>query len=148
MTDQSTPLLRQDIPEKKTLHWLNLPDRLTEFAQETSIHGLSFAAQTSYSGLKRLTWFFLFLGSLMYAGLQLKTASEGQFFISCTAHTPYSRTYMYIVPAMFVSNVQFLSYSTCRNQCQTSKFSSNFGCLSTSSFFSCKLPELILSQRG
>ena len=72
MTDQ-----RQDIPEKKTLHWLNLPDRLTEFAQETSIHGLSFVAQTSYSGLKRLTWFFLFLGSLMYAGLQLKTASEG-----------------------------------------------------------------------
>ena len=72
MTDQ-----RQEIPEKKTLHWLNLPDRLTEFAQETSIHGLSFVAQTSYSGLKRLTWFFLFLGSLMYAGLQLKTASEG-----------------------------------------------------------------------
>ena len=72
MTDQ-----RQDIPEKKTLHWLNLPDRLTEFAQETSIHGLSFVAQTSYSGFKRLTWFFLFLGSLMYAGLQLKTASEG-----------------------------------------------------------------------
>ena len=72
MTDQ-----RQDIPEKKTLHWLNLPERLTEFAQETSIHGLSFVAQTSYSGFKRLTWFFLFLGSLMYAGLQLKTASEG-----------------------------------------------------------------------
>ena len=89
MTDQ-----RQEIPEKKTLHWLNLPDRLTEFAQETSIHGLSFVAQTSYSGLKRLTWFFLFLGSLMYAGLQLKTASEGYIvfhFLYLTYLLKYSR---------------------------------------------------------
>ena len=74
MTDE-----RHQKTERKTLHWLNLPDRLTEFAQETSIHGLSFVAQTSYSGLKRLSWFFLFLGSLMYAGLQLKTAGEGNF---------------------------------------------------------------------
>ena len=50
---------------------------LKDFAEATSIHGLSFMVENKTSMAKRLTWFLLFLASVVYATLQLKTAITG-----------------------------------------------------------------------
>ena len=51
---------------------------LKEFADGTSIHGLAFMVDSQASLLKKLVWFFLFLASVVYATLQLKTAIVGK----------------------------------------------------------------------
>ena len=48
-----------------------LLEDLKDFCQETSIHGLAQIANTRTSGVKRVLWFLMFLGSLAYAGQQL-----------------------------------------------------------------------------
>ena len=62
--------------------WNNMGilQKLIDFANETSIHCLSFVVQTSASKLKRLTWAFLFVASLYYASFQLKQAFQCKFF--------------------------------------------------------------------
>ena len=61
---------------------MGLLDKLTEFANETSIHGLAFVGQDSSSKTKRLIWAFLFIGFLTYAGLQLKIAIICKFNVA------------------------------------------------------------------
>ena len=52
---------------------------LKDFGEGTSIHGLAFMVESQSSLLKKLTWFFLFFASVVYASLQLKTAIFGKF---------------------------------------------------------------------
>ena len=59
---------------------MGILQKLIDFANETSIHCLSFVVQTSASKLKRLTWAFLFVASLYYASFQLKQAFQCKFF--------------------------------------------------------------------
>ena len=51
---------------------------LKDFADGTSIHGLCFMVEKKSSLAKRLTWFLLFLASVVYASVQLKTAIIGK----------------------------------------------------------------------
>ena len=53
---------------------------LKDFADGTSIHGLCFMVEKKSSLAKRLTWFLLFLASVVYASVQLKTAIIGKLF--------------------------------------------------------------------
>ena len=53
---------------------------LKDFADGTSIHGLCFMVEKKASLAKRLTWFLLFLASVVYASVQLKTAIIGKLF--------------------------------------------------------------------
>ena len=58
---------------------MGLVDKLKDFANETSIHGVMFMAQTSASSGRRLLWTFLFIGSLMYAVIQMKAIVDCKF---------------------------------------------------------------------
>ena len=49
---------------------------LTEFAGDTSIHGLVFMVKSSASVGRRLLWTLLFIGALAYASVQIKTIIE------------------------------------------------------------------------
>ena len=53
---------------------------LKDFADGTSIHGLCFMVEHQASIGKRVTWFLLFLASVVYATVQLKTAITGKWF--------------------------------------------------------------------
>ena len=50
---------------------------LKEFCNETSIHGLGQIANDKLSILKRLLWFGIFVGSIVYAGRQLVFSIKG-----------------------------------------------------------------------
>ena len=54
-------------------------DTLTQFAEETSVHGPAYIAQTSSSKAKRVTWLCVFIGSLIYAISQIIFLSECKF---------------------------------------------------------------------
>ena len=53
-----------------------LVEKLTQFAGETTIHGIGYIAQSSSSLTKRMLWLFLLTGALTYAGLQIKSVVE------------------------------------------------------------------------
>ena len=55
---------------------MGLLQKLTDFANETSIHGVMFMAQSTSSTSRRILWTFLFFGSLIYATLQIKSIVE------------------------------------------------------------------------
>ena len=48
-----------------------LVDNLTEFSNNTGIHGLAQIAKETSSKAKRFTWFIIFVLSLIYAGTQI-----------------------------------------------------------------------------
>ena len=50
---------------------MKLIDNLTHFANNTSIHGLVYIAKKSSSKAKRITWFVIFILSMIYAGTQI-----------------------------------------------------------------------------
>ena len=52
---------------------------LKEFCGETSIHGLGQIANDNISILKRLLWFGIFAGCIVYAGTQLFSSIKGTF---------------------------------------------------------------------
>ena len=52
---------------------------LTQFAEETSVHALAYVVQTSSSRGKRVAWMCLFLGSLIYAVVQIKYLAHCKF---------------------------------------------------------------------
>ena len=52
---------------------------LKEFCGETSIHGLGQIANDNLSILKRLLWFGIFAGCIVYAGTQLFSSIKGTF---------------------------------------------------------------------
>ena len=52
---------------------------LKEFCSETSIHGLGQVANDKLSILKRLLWFGIFAGCIVYAGRQLVFSIKGIF---------------------------------------------------------------------
>ena len=49
---------------------------LTEFAGDTSIHGLVFMVKSTASVKRRILWTLLFIGSVTYAGIQIKSIIE------------------------------------------------------------------------
>ena len=49
-------------------------DVLKEFALKTSIHGLTFIAQPKLSTLTRVSWIYIFIAAMVYAGHELKLA--------------------------------------------------------------------------
>ena len=71
---------------------MGVVDTLTHFSQETSIHGLAYVGKKSSSKGKRWTWMGLFIGSLIYAFVQIKYLSQ----CKSTAEAPleiYNRGY-------------------------------------------------------
>ena len=58
---------------------MGVMEKLSEFAEETSVHGLAFIGQTSASKAKRGAWMCLFLASLVYAVIQIKHLAECKF---------------------------------------------------------------------
>ena len=58
---------------------MGLLDKLNEFADETSVHGLAFVGNASSHKAKKLAWMCLFLGSLIYACIQIKHLAECMF---------------------------------------------------------------------
>ena len=56
---------------------MKLVESLTKFSNNTSIHGLVFIAN-SRSIAKKITWLFLFVLSLMYAGFQIASEAHGK----------------------------------------------------------------------
>ena len=49
-------------------------ETLTEFGNETTIHGLSYVVKSPSSTLRRIFWILLFVGSMIYAVLLLQAA--------------------------------------------------------------------------
>ena len=60
---------------------MKLFENLTHFANNTSIHGLVYIAKKSSSAAKRITWFVLFLLSMIYAGNQIAEEVKCKFMI-------------------------------------------------------------------
>ena len=58
---------------------MGVVDTLTQFAEETSVHGPAYIVQTSSSKAKRVAWFCVFFGSLIYAVSQIIFLSECKF---------------------------------------------------------------------
>ena len=58
---------------------MKLAENLAAFASETSIHGLNYIAKPSSSRAVRITWFFLFMGALMYALVQISDEVKCKF---------------------------------------------------------------------
>ena len=56
---------------------MKLVENLKAFAQESSIHGIKFIANPTYSNFVRITWFALFMGALSYAVVQISYEAEG-----------------------------------------------------------------------
>ena len=52
-------------------------EELKNFSRETSIHGLGQIANDRTHVLKRLIWFGIFAGCLVYAGQQLSSSIKG-----------------------------------------------------------------------
>ena len=50
---------------------MKLIENLTHFSNNTSIHGLVHIAKKSSSKAKRITWFVIFILSMIYAGTQI-----------------------------------------------------------------------------
>ena len=48
-------------------------ENLREFANGTSIHGFIHIAKKSSSNAKRIAWFLIFIGVMMYAGIQISS---------------------------------------------------------------------------
>ena len=65
---------------------MGVSDTLSRFAMETSIHGLAYVAQTSSSKEKRVAWMCLFIGSVIYAFIQIKYLAQCKF----TCYTMFS----------------------------------------------------------
>ena len=55
---------------------MGVVDTLKHFSQETSIHGFAYVGKKSSSKGKRWAWMGLFIGSLIYAFVQIKYLSE------------------------------------------------------------------------
>ena len=60
---------------------MKLFENLTNFANNTSIHGLVYIAKKSSSATKQITWFVLFLLSMIYAGNQIAEEVKCKFKI-------------------------------------------------------------------
>ena len=58
---------------------MKLFENLTDFANNTSIHGLVYIAKKSSPASKRITWFVLFLLSMIYAGNQIAEEVKCKF---------------------------------------------------------------------
>jgi len=50
---------------------------LKDFSSNTSIHGLNQVANDRAPPIRRLIWFCIFIGSLVYAGQQLASTIKG-----------------------------------------------------------------------
>ena len=55
---------------------MGVVETLTQFSQETSIHGLAFVGRKSSSKGKRWAWMALFVATLVYAFVQIKYLSK------------------------------------------------------------------------
>ena len=53
-------------------------EKLREFCQNTTVHGLGFIVDTKSTLFKRLAWLVIFLLSVSYAGIQLKESIDGK----------------------------------------------------------------------
>jgi hypothetical protein len=53
-------------------------EKLREFCQYTTVHGLGFIVETNSTLFKRLAWLVIFLLSVSYAGIQLKESIDGK----------------------------------------------------------------------
>ena len=63
-------------PSRLKTSKMGLLQKLTDFANETSIHGVMFMAQSTSSKSRRILWTILFMGSLIYATIQIKSIVE------------------------------------------------------------------------
>ena len=56
-----------------------LVEKLSQFAKETTVHGIGYIAKSTLSLKKRMLWLFLLTAALTYAGLQIKSVVECKF---------------------------------------------------------------------
>ena len=61
---------------------MKLIENLTHFANNTSIHGLVQIAKKSSSKAKRITWFVIFILSMIYAGTQIAEEAKCKSLVS------------------------------------------------------------------
>ena len=77
--------MKKEYSNSKVASWENITvvqnnmslKEIKDFCGETSIHGLGQIANDTGSTVKRLLWFGIFIGSLCYAGQQLKISIQG-----------------------------------------------------------------------
>ena len=55
---------------------MKIVENITKFAKETSIHGFVHMANSTSTKAKRITWFLLFMSSLIYAGVQISEEAK------------------------------------------------------------------------
>ena len=58
---------------------MKLVENLTEFANWTSIHGFVHMAKSSSSKAKRIAWFLIFTGVMIYAGMQIASEAKCEY---------------------------------------------------------------------
>ena len=51
-----------------------LVEKVTQFTEDTSVHGISYFGQSNSTIKRRILWLFLFIGAITYAGLQIQAA--------------------------------------------------------------------------
>ena len=70
------------IPDIQSNSWfaeiMKLVDELSQFARDSSIHGLNYIAKSGSSSRVRIAWFLLFTGSMIYAGVQIADEAKGK----------------------------------------------------------------------
>ena len=57
---------------------MKLVENLTTFSESTSLHGLKFIGKRTSTTNIRLTWLFLFFGSLFYAIMMITYEAKGK----------------------------------------------------------------------
>ena len=57
---------------------MRLVEELSDFANNSSIHGLNYIVKSSSSTLVRITWFILFTSAMIYAGLRISNEFRGK----------------------------------------------------------------------
>ncbi len=58
---------------------MKLVENLIEFANWTSIHGFVHMAKSSSSKAKRIAWFLIFTGVMIYAGMQIASEAKCEY---------------------------------------------------------------------
>ena len=60
---------------------MKLVENLTTFSENTSLHGLKFIGKRTSTANIRLTWLFLFFGSLFYAIMMISYEAKGKILV-------------------------------------------------------------------
>ena len=61
---------------------MKLVENLTNFSENTSLHGLKFIGKRTSSTNIRLTWLFLFFASLLYAIMMISYEAKGKILVN------------------------------------------------------------------